>query len=181
MVRAFRPEPIPDDSLARVLDAGRRAPAAGNTREGRRFVTLTGGETNHYWDVTLGDRREAFRWPRLLLAPVLVVVCCSPDAYASRYAEPDKASRLGAGPTAWPQPFWWIDAGMAVEAMLLAARAEGLGACFFGLFGHEVAVLRALGIPDGWRGAGTVAMGYADPERDEPGRSAGRHLPTSGP
>ena len=61
---------------------------------------------------------------------------------------------------------------MAVEHLLLGATAVGLGACFFGLFEHEAAVLAALGVPDGWRAVGTIALGHPAP--DEPGRSAAR-------
>ncbi len=40
-------------------------------------------------------------------------------------------------------------------------RRPVLGACFFGLFGHEAAVLAALGVPDRLAGAvGTVAIGH---------------------
>jgi nitroreductase len=69
-------------------------------------------------------------------------------------------------------PYWWVDAGMAVENLLLAAVAEGLGGCFFGLFDHEEPVLRALGVPPGRRGVGTIALGHPAP--DEPGRSVQR-------
>jgi nitroreductase len=173
MTRAFRPDPVAPPVVARCVEAGRRAPAAGNTREGRRFVVVE--EPARYWDVTLpAARRAGFAFPGLLLAPVLVVVCVSPGAYAARYAEPDKASTLGRGPAAWPQPFWWFDAGTAAEAMLLQARAEGLGACLFGLFEHEVAVLRALDVGDGWRGACTIALGHAAGGDQPRGRSAAR-------
>jgi nitroreductase len=51
----------------------------------------------------------------------------------------------------------------------------GLGACLFGLFEHEAAVLAALGVPDGWRAVGTVAIGHPAPDADaQPGRSASR-------
>jgi nitroreductase len=105
-------------------------------------------------------------------------VLCSPAAYAARYAEPDKGgSTLGRGAAAWPQPFWWFDAGGAAEAMLLAAREEGLGACLFGLFEHEARVLDAFGVPDGWRGACTIAFGV--PADEQPaGRSAARPRPS---
>ena len=168
MTRAFRPDPV---DISRILEAGRRAPAAGNTREGRRFVVVD--TPTDYWAVTLPDP-SGFAFPGLLRAPVLVVVCCSPDAYAARYAEPDKASRLGHGPAAWPQPFWWFDAGTAAEAMLLQARQEGLGACLFGLFQHEVAVLDRFGVGPPWRGACTIALGLAEDEQPR-GRSADRH------
>jgi len=69
-------------------------------------------------------------------------------------------------------PYWWVDGGMAVEHLLLGAVDAGLGACFFGLFDHETAVLAALGVPDGWRALGCVAVGHPAP--DEPGRSATR-------
>lgn len=180
MVRSFSRAPIEAAALERILDAGRRAPAAGNAAEGRAFVVLD--ETERYWDVALpaGPRRDGFAFPGLLAAPVLVVVCVRPDAWAERYAEADKgrAATLGSGPDAWPQPFWWVDAGLAIEAMLLAARAEGLGACLFGLFEREGDVLAALGVPDGWRGVAVVALGHPDPAGDpRPGRSAGRNRP----
>ena len=50
-----------------------------------------------------------------------------------------------------------------------------LGGCLFGLFRHEEAVLRAHGVPAGWRAAGTVALGH--PAASRPGRSAGRPRP----
>jgi len=180
MCRAFLADPVDPAAVDRVLDAGRRAPAAGNTAEARAFVVLD--QPSAYWDIALpvGPRRDAFAWPGLLLAPVLVVVCVRPEAYAERYAEPDKArgSTLGRGAAAWPQPFWWFDAGTSVEAMLLAAREEGLGACLFGLVEREAAVLDALGVPDGWRGAAVVALGHPDPAAPpRPGRSAARPRP----
>lgn len=180
MVRSFAPGPVAPDVVDRVIDAGRRAPAAGGT-DGRAFVVLEGpDQIARYWDVTLpaGERRDRFGHPGLLRAPVLVVVWCRPGAYVERYAEPDKgmAATLGASTAAWPQPFWWVDAGCAIEAMLLAAVDEGLGASLFGLFDHEAAVAAALGVPAGWRGAGAVALGV--PGGDErPGRSAGRRPP----
>ena len=67
-------------------------------------------------------------------------------------------------------PYWWVDAGMASEHLLLGAVDAGLGACFFGPFGHEDDILAGLGVPDGWRAVGTVALGHPAP--DPPGLSA---------
>jgi nitroreductase len=175
MVRSFRPEPIPPDALDRVLDAGRRAPSAGNS-QGWAFVVLEGpDQTARYWDTTLPpERRVGFAWPGLLAAPVLVIPCALPEVYVARYGEPDKArTGLGAGEDAWPVPYWFVDTGMAAMAMLLAAADEGLGACFFGLFEHEAAVKAAFGIPEPVRPVGTMALGHAA-EGDRPGRSARR-------
>ncbi|MEZ5178986.1 MAG: nitroreductase family protein [Acidimicrobiales bacterium] len=109
----------------------------------------------------------------LLVAPVLVVVATRPGAYVDRYAEADKAATgLGAGADAWPVPYWWVDAGAAVEHLLLGAVEAGLGACLFGIFEHEAAVAEAFAVPADHRLVGTVALGHPAP--DEPGRSAGR-------
>ena len=74
MCRDFKPDPVADDVLDRVLAAAFRAPAAGNT-DALDLVVLTGADTARHWDVTLpADRRLGFRWPGLMRAPVLVEV-----------------------------------------------------------------------------------------------------------
>jgi nitroreductase len=179
MVRAFARRPVPRATVDDLIDLARRAPSAGNTQPWH-FVVLEGEETVRLWDVTLPPRRrEAFRWSGLLDAPVVVVPVVDPGAYASRYAEDDKrATGLGDGPDAWSVPYWWVDGGMAVHGLLLAAVDAGLGALFYGLFDHEAAVLAALGVPAGYRALGAVALGWPAP--DEPGRSAGRPRPALG-
>lgn len=173
MVRAFTPDPVAVDSLAELLAAARRGPSAGRT-DAVEFLVLTGPDTATYWDTTLPPpRRATFAWPGLLDAPCLIVVVTRPDAYAERYAEPDKArTGLGEGPEAWPVPYWWVDAGAALMGLLLACVDRGLGACLFGVFEHESAVKATFGMPDDRRLVGTVAVGHPAPDR--PGRSAGR-------
>ena len=175
MVRSFSARPVDDAVLDGLLDAVRRAPSAGHS-QGLDLVVLVGEETARYWDVTLpAERRSSFRWPGLLRAPVLVVAVTDPGAYVARYAEDDKAATgLGAGPEAWPVPYWFVDAGAAVENLLLAVVDAGLGACLFGPFGHEDAVRAALGVPVGRRLVATIAVGHPDGGEDGPGRSAGR-------
>jgi nitroreductase len=170
MVRNFTDEPIPDDLLERVLGSAFRGPSAGNT-DFLDLVVLRGEETSRYWRVTLPDP-ASFRWQGLLAAPVLVVPVVDPSAYADRYAEPDKAGTGLDAVAAWPVPYWWVDGGMAVENLLLASVDAGLGACFFGQFDHEGAIRHELGVPDGRRAIGTIALGWPAP--DEPGRSASR-------
>jgi nitroreductase len=171
MVRAFRDTPVGADVVDRVVAAALRAPSAGNTQAVELIVLSGPDETAQYWSITLPDP-AAFRWKGLLAAPVLVITTVAPEAYAARYAEPDKRSTGLGSVDAWPVPYWWVDGGMAVENLLLACVAEGLGACFFGLFEHERAVLEHFGAPADRRAVGTVALGW--PAAAEPGRSAGR-------
>lgn len=176
MVRAFRPDPV-DPSVTRELcDLARRAPSAGHTQALDLLVLDTPDAVAGYWDATLpAPARATFRWQGLLRAPVLIVLATDPDAYVRRYGESDKAGTgLGAGADRWPVPYWWVDAGAAVEHLLLGAVHHGLGACLFGLFDHEAAVADAFGVPDGRRLVATVALGHPDAAADEPGRSAGR-------
>jgi nitroreductase len=175
MTRAFRPDPIPPALLSAVVDAGRRAPSAGNA-QGFAFVVLSGpDETARYWDTTLPDR-SSFGFPGLLDAPALVIVLANADAYVARYAEPDKAATgLGDGVEQWPVPYWTVDAAFAAMLIQLAAIDAGLGVLFFGPFEHEDAVLRALGVPPGYDAIGTIAIGWPDTQRDtRAGTSASR-------
>jgi len=168
MVRAFQPDrPIDADVLDRVLDAARRVPSAGNS-QGVDLLVID--EPERYWSRTFAGDRSGFRWQGLFDAPVLVVPVVDPEAYTRRYSEPDKAATGLGDLDAWSVPYWWIDGGMAVQNLLLAAVDEGLGAVLFGIFEHEPAVLDAFGVPAGRRALGVVALGHPAP--DEPGRSA---------
>jgi nitroreductase len=175
MVRDFTDAPVAPEVIDALIDLARRAPSAGHS-QGWAFVVLEGDDTARYWDASLApERRKSFRWPGLVAAPVLVVVLVRPDTWVERYAEEDKvATGLGGAADDWPVPYWWVDGGAAVEHLLLGAVDAGLGACLFGLFGHEAAVLAALEVPadQGWRAVGTIAIGHPAP--DAPGRSVAR-------
>ncbi len=96
------------------------------------------------------------------------------QAYLDRYAEPDKAgSGLDRG-DAWPVPYWLVDTGFAVMLMLLSAVDAGLGAAFLGIFRGEAELLDTLGVPDGYRPIGAVAVGYPAPDEPSPSLARGR-------
>jgi len=161
MTRAFDGRPVPSALIDELVDLGSRAPSAGKT-QGWHLVVLEGAETARFWDITLPTmRRGAFRWKRLLDAPVIAIPLADPRAYVERYSESDKrASGLGTGTDAWPAPYWTVDASMSVMTMLLAAEDAGLGALFFGVFKGERELRRALGIPAVMQLLGAVAIGW---------------------
>jgi len=176
MTRAFTEEPVATEVVDHLVDLARRSPSAGNTAS-IEFLVLEGSETARYWDVTLAaERRPTFPWPLLLQAPVLIVPWVDPEQYVARYREEDKAhTGLGRDADAWPQPYWFIDGGAAVMTLLLAAEAQDLGALFFGVFDHEVALREAFGVPPTKRALGAVAVGHRAPSPRS--RSAGRPRP----
>lgn len=177
MTRSFTDQPLPAGLLDELVDLANRAPSAGKS-QGWHVVALEGDDTSHFWDITLPPmRRGKFKWQGLLDAPVILLPLADAKAYTDRYSEPDKAATgLGAGPEAWPAPYWTIDASMAVMTLLLAAEDAGLGALFFGVFKGERELRQRLGIPTQLDLLGAIALGYpGDPSGGTPrSRSAGR-------
>ena len=143
---------------------GRRRP--GNTAEGRAFVVLDEPAR------VLGRRparrtaaRRRSRWPGLLAAPVLVVVCVRPDGVrrALRRARQGRAATLGRGPDG-------VAAAVLVGRRRHRRRGDAPGGPGRGPRRLPLRPLRAggrgaraLGVPDGWRGVAVVALGHPDP------------------
>ena len=175
MTRAFRPDPIPYALLEALVDLASRSPSAGKA-QGWHLVVLSGADTARFWDVTLPvDERAGFAFPHLIDAPIVALPLADPQAYLDRYSEPDKAGTgLGGSTTAWPAPYWTIDAAMAVQSLLLAAEDAGLGALFFGVFERAAVLRAALGIPARLQLLGAIALGYPLGGAQRGGGSAAR-------
>ena len=173
--RSFTPESLDAGLLDDLVDAARRTPTAGNC-QGVEFLVLEGADAAAYWETTLSaERRAAFPWPGLLVAPAIVVPFGIPSRYLARYAETDKAATgLGDASEAWSVPYWLTDAAFAALALQLLMVEVGLGCCFFGLFEHEDAVRRRFGVPDEARAVGAIAVGYPEPSGARSSRSTTR-------
>lgn len=173
MVRNYTGEPIERASLDRILDAARRAPSAGHT-QGQSFVVVTSTEGRTRIAELAGESEYVDRGfdPWISRAGALIVVCVSESAYHRRYSEPDKTDADG-NEIEWPIPFWWVDAGAAMMAILYAAVDEGLGAGFLGV--HAIDDLSAeLGIPEGVTPIGIVTVGHPAPDRRSGSLARGR-------
>jgi nitroreductase len=169
MVRRFDPRPLPSGVLDRILHSATRAPSAGFS-QGLDLLVLEGPEAvRGFWAATTDPR---FGTPYSTAEPpAIVLVLSDKQAYLDRYAAPDKAG-LGMDVEAgWPAPYWDMDAAMAVMLMLLTAVDEGVGAWWFGVFHGAEALLRDLGVPEGRRLVGAVALGHPAAD-DRPSGSA---------
>jgi nitroreductase len=60
--------------------------------------------------------------------------------------------------------FMMLDAGLAMEHLILAATEQGLGTCWEGWF-HEDMARKALNIPEDVRVVAFTPLGYASEER----------------
>ncbi len=164
MVRNYRDQPVDEATLLRIVEAGRRAPSAGFT-QGQSFVLVTDAELRTSIAGLAGEDEYAAkgydRW--VSRAPAHVVVCVSEAAYHARYREADKLDPDGSE-IEWPVPFWWVDAGASMMAILLAAVDEGLAAGFLGV--HSIEGLKSLlRIPDEVSPIGIVTIGHPAPDR----------------
>jgi nitroreductase len=139
-VRTYRPDPVPDELITKCLEAARLAPS---WRNGQcwRFVIVR--------DRLTIDRLAAMRiygyainsW--LSSAPAVIMAC----------AEPRESGHHG------DLPYWAVDTAIAMEHVVLAATALGLGTCWIGGF-NEDAVRGLLGIPDRVRVVAYTPVGY---------------------
>lgn len=173
MVRNYTGEPVASESLDRILDAARRAPSAGHT-QGQSFVVVTERAGRNRIAELAGEAEYVERGfdPWISRAGALVVVCVSEAAYHRRYSEPDKTDADG-NETDWPIPYWWVDAGAAMMALLYASVDEGLAAGFLGV--HAIEDLSSeLGIPDDVTPIGIVTIGHPAPDRRSGSLARGR-------
>ena len=162
MVRNYRDEPVDSAAIDRIVQAGRRAPSAGFS-QGVSFVVVTEPDRRFEIARIAGEDEYVTRGfdPWVSRAPVHVVVCVSEAAYRRRYAEQDKH---GDAEQEWPIPYWWVDAGAAMQSVLLATAAEGLAAGFLG--GHGTPELAAyLGLPEHVVPIGVVTIGHPAADR----------------
>jgi nitroreductase len=174
MTRNFSDRPLGPGVVDRLLQASLRAPSAGNT-QGREFVVLEGAtQTSLYWNATTDEawRYGSQRFAGLSRAPVAVLPFADPEAYVTRYREPDKWRADGAQ-VEWAVPYWFVDVAFATMTLLLGASDRGIGAAFLGNFRGEDALRSVLGVPDRFRWLGAVLLGEAV-EPDPPSSSAGR-------
>ena len=161
MVRTFTGEPVPQESLDRILGNAVRGPSAGFS-QGQSFLVLTERTTcEKFWAVAgeaIADSAQT--------APLVIVPMSCKRVYLERYAQPDKGW-TDRDEARWPVPFWHIDTGMAALLILQTVVDEGLGAVYFGIVPEAVAPFRAaFGVPDDQEPIGAIAIGYdAEPAK----------------
>lgn len=142
-IRRYKPDPVPDDVLNRMLDAMRLAPSAGNQQPWRFIVVKDPAIRQQLAEATV---RQQF----IAHAPIIIVAC----------GWKDKAfSKMGGYWNSLP-----VDVSIALDHLTLVAAAEGLGTCWIGDF-LEDETRRVLGIPDDVTVIALMPMGYPDESR----------------
>jgi nitroreductase len=169
MVRHYAPEPIPRETVERIVETVRRAPSAGYSQGQRLLVVMEDeGRAELVRIASRGWAAEDGLEPWLESAAVHIFVCTREADYHERYLREDKL--VDGEEIEWPVPFWHVDAGAALMLILLAAIDEGLAA---GLTGVpkvlEAELKEAFGIPEDVTVVAHVTIGVPAPD---PGWSA---------
>jgi coenzyme F420-0:L-glutamate ligase / coenzyme F420-1:gamma-L-glutamate ligase len=167
-IRRYADRPVPREVLEALLTAAIWAPSAHN-RQPWRFAVVTTPDVRQTLARAMGDRLRADltadqvsqevidqdvnrRFSRINSAPVLVLACTT---MADMSTYPD-ARRMAAERLMAAQ-----STALAVQNFLLAAHAEGLGACWLcaPLFCPDV-VTRCLDLPPDWEAQVLITLGY---------------------
>lgn len=173
MVRNYLSDPVPIESLNRIVDAGIRAPSAGFS-QGLGFVIVTNAETRLAIAGLADEGKYVAKGfdPWISRAPAHIVITVSEEVYRVRYQEPDKLGPDGEE-MKWPVPYWWVDAGAGLMAILLAVVDEGLAGGFLGV--HAVPELASLlRLPPDHHPIGVVTVGKPAPDRRSTSLDRGR-------
>jgi nitroreductase len=145
-VRGYKRDAVSDADLTKVLEAGRQAPTAANRQPFRIIVVHTEGREEEL--ATVYGRRWFTQAP-LVLAVVAV---------------PGEAWRRTDG-----KPYDEVDATIAMDHMILAATALGLGTCWVAAF-DPAAAREVLGLPDDVEPIAFTPLGWPDKASPSTGR-----------
>ena len=141
-IRRYLDRPIEFEKLTTIVDAGRKAPSAGNLQDWA-FILVT--EKNLIKQVSEYCIEQYW----IQTAPALVVVCAIPEKHEMFYGL--RGKRL----------YNIQDCAAAIENMLLAATNVGLGSCWIGAF-EEDKIRSVFAIPQDVRPQAIITLGYSD-------------------
>jgi len=185
--RAFLDQPVDPALIERLLDAARHAPSGVNTQPWR--VAVVSGDTKQALQARMeqafhsGDRgkMDYQYYPRQWQEPYKArQLACGLQLYTSLNIDrADKQQRLeqwAANYRAFDAPVClfffletsmeagaWLDTGMFIQSLMLAAVEEGLATCPQAALGEYPAIVKAaLGFPEDNILLCGMALGYAD-------------------
>ena len=156
-IRKFTDSPVEDEKLQTILESIRHAPSWANL-QCWRFIVIKDSSTKEKiselsfvesYFAPLGYKANPAK-KGLTEAPVIIIICANP-------------SQSG---VLWDQHYYMTDVGIAVQNLMLTARALGLGTVFVGVF-DEAKIKNLLNIPPTIRIVGLIPIGYPKEEKKE--------------
>ena len=143
--RAYRSDPIAEDQLAQVLEAGRLAPTADNRQPFRLVVIRTAGREQELQRVYGKD------W--FVQAPLVIAACGVP---AENWVRKQDGKNYND-----------VDVAIVMDHLILAAADLGLGTCWIAAF-DPAAARELLELPEGVEPVAFTPLGHpADAPRQK--------------
>lgn len=149
-VRSYKQDPVPEEDLKEILDAGRWAPSAGN-RQPLELVVIKEDEKRR--ELARAARGQSF----ITEAPVAIVVCANVPRTSRRYGE--RGRKL----------YVIQDTAAATQNMHLMAYALGYATCWVGSF-DDGEVEKVTETPDHIRPLAIISLGKPAEEPATPPR-----------
>jgi nitroreductase len=137
-VRKYKADPVEDDKLHRILNAARLAPSAAN-RQPVSFIVVRNDKIKQ-------RLKDAYSQEWFFTAPIIICACALPDKAWKRN---DKKTYVD------------VDVAIAMDHLILAAAAEGLGTCWIAAFKPKV-VKEILNISDSVEPLILTPLGYPE-------------------
>jgi 5,6-dimethylbenzimidazole synthase len=169
-VRRFRPDPVPQETLLRLLQIAALAPSVGLCQPWR-FVTVddparraairASFETCNAEALADQSQARAAPYARLKLAGLDEAPC-----HLAVFTEPDPVQGHGLGRKTMPETTAYSTV-MAIHTLWLAARAAGIGLGWVSIIDPSV-VTKALDVPADWALIGYFCVGYPQSQSDTP-------------
>ncbi len=139
-VRAYKPDPVEDDKLQKVLEAAHRAPTAHNLQPFQFIVIHTKGKE--------AELRRIYSASWFVQAPIIICACGIPS---QSWVRSDGKNYCD------------VDVAIAMEHLILAATDLSLGTCWIGAFNPNAA-REVLKLPADVEPIAFTPLGYSDGE-----------------
>jgi nitroreductase len=137
-IHSYKPDPIPKQTLNKILEAARIAPS-GSNRQPWKFIVVK--------DKTLKQKMTQICNNQEFVAEApIIIVACGQRLPINHGGYMGEMSIL-------------VDVAIAFTHLILAARAEGLGTCWIGAFNNSE-IKKLLQIPDQYEVVAATPLGY---------------------
>ena len=194
-IRAFLPTPVAREDIEAILNVAARAPSGSNTQPGKVYV-LTGAirdrlakAINEVWHdpAQLSQHKEEYDYyPREWVSPYVdrrrkvgwdlyALLGLTRDNKSGMHAQHGRNFAFFDAPVGLiftidrvMEQGSWLDYGMFMQNIMVAARGRGLDTCPQAAFTqfHKL-IAEVLGLPDSEQLVCGMALGFADPARIE--------------
>jgi nitroreductase len=155
-IRRYKPDPVPEEVLQKVMEAVRWAPSWANTQCWEAIAVKDPGVKSKL-SMALFKNNPATS--SMIEAPIILILCGKKGISGCRRGQPVTVRG----------DWWMFDVGLAMQNLCLAAHALGLGTVIIGAFDHKK-VEEILGLPQDVEVVAMTPLGYPAAEGSAPRR-----------